>query len=295
MKLFKTKLSSENSLRQKAVNLFYLIFLILIFSFIPSGFVDSTFHTNASLDRISNEINHLNNTSAKYFLHLLKHEPELLYETKDKLIQVEHLTKNTTDYIDNLKLKLIEVDKINENGFFKFGKEENTSNEIMIHGKQADSLFNKLRAYKKTVSEYLNPKEVKEINNILPLPLYELTSDGNYVEASEFYFSRTPSNVAVLNLSHFKSRIERIKTFIHLKMIKLVMLENASILPCESFKLAESESFGDIIGNSTIQEFSENLNPYGYLEGEKAKIEAVKSQYYIESLTDTIHPMGKAI
>ena len=295
MKLFQTYLSKENSLRQKAVNLFYLVFLILIFSFIPSGFVDSTFHTNSSLDRISNEVNQLNNTTTKYFLHLLKNEPELLLETKDRLILIDGITKNTTDYIDELKLKLIKVDKTDEYGFFKFGRDENTSNEIMIRGKQADSLFNKLEAYKKTISEYLTPREVEEINEILPLPKYELNSDGDYVPATEFYFSRTPLTVAVLNLSHFKSRVERIKVFTHQKMVKSVLFENASIVPFESMKLAEGETFGDIVGNSTIQEFFEKLEPSGYLQSEKQKVEYRKSRYYIESLTDTIHPMGKAI
>jgi len=295
LKLFQTYLSKENSLRQKAVNLFYLVFLILIFSFIPSGFVDSTFHTNSSLDRISNEVNQLNNTTTKYFLHLLKNEPELLLETKDRLILIDGITKNTTDYIDELKLKLIKVDKTDEYGFFKFGRDENTSNEIMIRGKQADSLFNKLEAYKKTISEYLTPREVEEINEILPLPKYELNSDGDYVPATEFYFSRTPLTVAVLNLSHFKSRVERIKVFTHQKMVKSVLFENASIVPFESMKLAEGETFGDIVGNSTIQEFFEKLEPSGYLQSEKQKVEYRKSRYYIESLTDTIHPMGKAI
>lgn len=288
-------MSSENSLRQKAVNLFYLIFLILIFSFIPSDFVDATYQTNASLDLISAEVNQLNNTSTKYFLHLLKNEPELLYETKDKLLRIESITKNTTNYIDELKLKLIAVDKMDEYGYFRFGKEEGTSNDVMIYGKQADSLFNKLNAYKKTISEYLTPKEVEEINKILPLPAYELTSEGNYVLASEYYFKRTPLNVSVLNLSHFKSRVERIKVYTHQKLVKSILFENASILPFENMKLAEGETFGDILGNSSLQEFFEKIEPNGYLENEKAAGNARRSRYYIESLTDTIHPMGKAI
>jgi len=99
-------MSQENNLRQKAVNLFYLIFLILIFSFIPSGFVDSTYQTNASLDLISAEVNRLNNTSTKYFLHLLKNEPDLLFEIKDKLLRIESITKNTTNYIDEWYIQL---------------------------------------------------------------------------------------------------------------------------------------------------------------------------------------------
>lgn len=288
-------MSKENSLRQKAVNLFYLIFLILIFSFIPSGFVDSTFHTNTSLDLISNEINHLNNTNTKYFLHLLKNEPELLFDTKDQLIHIESITKNTVDYIDALKLKLVSVDKMDNYGFFKFGRDENTSNDVMIRGKQADSLFNKLEAYKKTMAEYLNPEGIKELNDILPLPSYEDNSEGGQVPAEEFYFSRTPLTVSVLNLSHFKSRVERIRVLAHKQLINTVIFENASVVPFDNLKLAEGETFGDIIGNSSMAEFFEKVEPNGYLRTEKERKEYRQSRFYIESLTDTIHPMGKAI
>ncbi|MFT4598473.1 MAG: hypothetical protein ACJAR8_000645 [Bacteroidia bacterium] len=288
-------MSQENNLRQKAVNLFYLIFLILIFSFIPSGFVDTTYHTNTSLDLISAEVNQLNNTSTKYFLHLLRNEPELLMQTKDKLIRIESITKNTTSYIDELKLKLIEVDKMDDFGYFKFGKEEGTSNSVMIYGKQADSLFNKLHAYKKTIAEYLTPKDVEEINKILPLPTYELTSDGNYVLAAEYYFQRTPLSVAVLNLSHFKSRVERIKVYAHQKIVKQILFENASILPFENMKLAKDETFTDILGTSSLQEFFETIEPNGFLANQIAAGNELRSRYYIESLTDTIHPMGRAI
>ena len=296
MSLFSNiSISPENGLRQKAVNLFYLIFLILIFSFIPSGFVDSTFHTNASLDLISNEVNQLNNTNTKYFLHLLKNEPELLYETKDKLIHIESLTKNTTAYIDSLKVKLISVDKMDNYGFFKFGKEETTSNDIMVYGKQADSLFNKLSAYKETMAEYLSPKEREQLDAILPLPRSEMTSDGSKMPINEFYFKHTPLNVSILNLSHFKSRVERIKVYAHQNLINKTLFENSRIIPFEDLKLAPGESVGDIIGNSSIQEFFDKLQPQGYLENEKAKGENKRNRYYIESLSDTIHPIGKAI
>jgi hypothetical protein len=296
MSLFKgISLSSENGLRQKAVNLFYLIFLILIFSFIPSGFVDSTFHTNASLDLISKEVNELNNNNTKYFLHLLKNEPELLNATKNKLIRIESITTNTTAYIDSLKVLLISVDSMNKYGFFKFGKEETTSNDIMIYGKKADSLFNKLAAYKKTMAEYLNPTEKKHLDAILPLPRYEMTSDGNKMPAEEFYFNHTPLNVAILNLSHFKSRVERIKVYAHQKLINKTFFENASYIPFDDLKLGSGESISDLIGNSTIEDFFKKLELSDTLAVESATRLSRQHRYFIESLTDTIHPMGKAI
>jgi hypothetical protein len=288
-------LSSENGLRQKAVNLFYLIFLILIFSFIPSGFVDSTFHTNVSLDLISNEVNQLNNNNTKYFLHLLKNEPKLLNETKYKLIRIESITNNTTAYIDSLKVKLISIDKMNKYGFFKFGKEETTSNEVMVYGKQADSLFNKLAAYKETMAEYLSPREKKYLDAILPLPRYEMTSEGIKIPAREFYFKHTPLNVTILNLSHFKSRVERIKVYAHQKLINKTFFENASSIPFDDLKLGSGESISDLIGNSTIQEFFEKLELSSNLATGSTTGLSGKHRYFIESLTDTIHPMGKAI
>jgi hypothetical protein len=296
LSLFKgISLSSENGLRQKAVNLFYLIFLILIFSFIPSGFVDSTFHTNTSLDLISNEVNQLNNNNAKYFLHLLKNEPELLNATKNKLILIESITTNTTAYIDSLKVLLISVDSMNKYGFFKFGKEETTSNDIMVYGKKAASLFNKLAAYKKTMAEYLNPTEKKHLDAILPLPRYEITSDGNKMPAEEFYFKHTPLNVAILNLSHFKSRVERIKVYAHQKLINKTFFENASYIPFDDLKLGSGESISDLIGNSTIEDFFKKLELSDTLAVESATRLSRQHRYFIESLTDTIHPMGKAI
>jgi hypothetical protein len=296
LSLFKgISLSSENGLRQKAVNLFYLIFLILIFSFIPSGFVDSTFHTNTSLDLISNEVNQLNNNNTKYFLHLLKNEPELLNATKNKLILIESITTNTTAYIDSLKVLLISVDSMNKYGFFKFGKEETTSNDIMVYGKKAASLFNKLAAYKKTMAEYLNPTEKKHLDAILPLPRYEITSDGNKMPAEEFYFKHTPLNVAILNLSHFKSRVERIKVYAHQKLINKTFFENASYIPFDDLKLGSGESISDLIGNSTIEDFFKKLELSDTLAVESATRLSRQHRYFIESLTDTIHPMGKAI
>ncbi|MBT8326620.1 MAG: hypothetical protein KJP21_02785 [Bacteroidia bacterium] len=291
----KTYFESNGSLRQKAINLFYLIFLILIFSFIPSDFVDSAHHTNKSLDLISNEINQLNVNSVNYYLHLLRNDPDLLNSTRQQLQEIEYITKNTTEYIDSLKLDLINIDKMNPYGFFKNGRKEFTSNELMIYDLKADSLFNKLEAFKKTISEYLIPKEVEHIHSILPLPKYELNSEGDYIEANKFYFDKTPLNVSILNLSHFKSRVERIKVYAHQNLLKQVLVENATILPFDNLKIVEGESISDLYGSSSISEFFEKIDPGGYLKQEIQRSNFKKTRYFIESLTDTIHPMGKAI
>ncbi len=266
MSLTSTKLSSGNGLRQKAINLFYLIFLILLFSFIPSDFVDSAYHTNSSLDLISNDINRLSKDNTLFFLHLLKKEPELFKESQEKFLEIERLTNNTTQYIDKLKLDLINVDKIDEFGFFRNGRKETTSNEMMIYGKRADSLFNKLEAYKKTISEYLTYDGVDHINTILPLSKYEKNADGNFINSGDYFFKRTPLNVSILNLSHFKSRIERIKVYVEEKLITYVVYNNPSIQPFKDIRIAKDETVKDIYTASTVEDFFEKINTFEFLQ-----------------------------
>lgn len=299
-----------NPLRQKAINLFYLIFLILLFTYIPADFVDSAYHSNQSLDLLSNDINQLNKDHVVYFLHLLKAEPELFEDSKRKFIEIENLAQITTSYIDSLKIELINVDKMNEFGYFKNGRKEITSNAIMIHQEKAQKLFNKLQAFKTTLSEYVSSSSSYKLKEILPLTKYERTSDGKYKTANNYYFDKTPLNVSVLNLSHFKSRVERAKVFAHKTLIEEITFENAKLIPFDAFKINETEQLEDVYAVSTIQEFFNRINPNNNLVQQKSEIEKqleealewieqnkkkVDRNYYIETLTDSIHPAGKAI
>jgi hypothetical protein len=305
-----SKFGTDNALRQNAVNLFYLIFLILLFTYIPSDFVDSTFHSNKSLDLISNDLDKLNKDHTVYFLHLLKSEPDLFQESKEKFIEIENLTNITSDFIDSLKLELINVDKLNDYGYFKNGRKEVTSNTIMINKKKANLLFDKLEAYKATITDYLDAEAASELEEILPLPKYEQTSDGKLKLAEAFFFDKTPLNITVLNLSHFKSRVERVKVFAHQQLIERITFDNATIIPFDDFKITEKEKIQDIYSSSTIQEFFNKIDTkqgiiiskqkqIEQLEKAKEKLEnqlkKQQNKFYILSLTDSIHPAGKPI
>lgn len=97
------KLGGDNPLRQKAVNLFYLIFLILLFSYVQSDFLDSTFHTNKTMEMMSNEYDQLNRQRSIQFLRMLKSDPDLFEDSRQSLMEIESISKNTIDYINHIK------------------------------------------------------------------------------------------------------------------------------------------------------------------------------------------------
>lgn len=209
----KTDFGTGNGLRQKAINLFYLIFLVLVFSFIPTDFVDSTHHANTSLDLISNDLQIAGDLNTQLLLRLIEEEGGDPLVVKQRIREVNSLCESTTSFIDQVKIELISKDQVNEYGFFENGRQEYASKEVMIDGKRAETLFNKLQALQTTLSDYLSPTNAEKLRKIFDLQEYVINSDGNYVDATSFYFKHTPLNITVLNLSHFKSRVERAKLF----------------------------------------------------------------------------------
>ena len=93
---------------------------------------------------MTQEYGQLNTDKSINFLRMLPSDEALFEETRQSLIEVETLSKNTLEYINDLKKKIIEVDKFNDYGYYKNGREESTSNMLMISEQRADSLFKKL-------------------------------------------------------------------------------------------------------------------------------------------------------
>jgi hypothetical protein len=230
------------------------------------------------------------------FLRLLKSDEALFEETRESLIEVENLSKNTVNYINELKKNILQIDKFDEFGYYKNGREESTSNSFMIDENRADSLFRKLNAYKRSIAKYLSAKDFAYVNELLPLDDYIMSSEGHLVEAEKYYFKRAPLNISVLNLTQFASRIERIKVFVSDNIMQQVLEQNISNLPIEGLKFTDNEDIGNYFGSSSIEEFFETLDPIKYSRKEDLKEQNNRfTQFFVESLTDSVHIIGQPI
>ncbi len=297
--------SNSKALRQKIINLLYLVFLAFIFILIPSDFVDSTFHSNQSLEQVTFELDKLNTTNTLYFLTLLKNDETVFEDTRQNFMKIEELTKLPVNTIHRMKRELIDMDGLNEFGYYNKGKSEISASRLMLYEHKADTLFTILKNYKLSISDFITESELDYLDELLPLKEFQQNSNGNYLTIKKFFFNKTPLNIALINLSHFESRIQRIKIYTLQKLIKQVINENKNVIPEDLIRIISKNEIQNPKKTQTIREFYEQLKKEFEIESKniitpenKDTLEKEISNLptlFVETLTDSVHPMGKPI
>jgi hypothetical protein len=298
--------SNSKALRQRVINLLYLVFLAFIFILIPSDFVDSTFHSNQSLEQLTAEIDKLNTTNNLYFLTILKNDEAVFEDTRQKFIKIEELTALPLNTIERYKKELINMDGISKFGYYNKGKSEVASTNLMIYKKKSDTLLTILRNFKINISDFVSSNELDYLDKLLPLKDFQLNSDGQQVDINKFFFSKSPLNISVMNLSHFASRVQRIKIYTLQKIIKQVIREDENAIPLDLVKIMKKNPIDNSELNINVAKFYEQIKKEFEIEpinktvyDQKDSIEKereIKSiSMSVESITDSVHPIGKPI
>jgi hypothetical protein len=286
--------NSATGLRQKAINVIYLILLAMLFSLIDADFVDTVHHSNKSMNRLCSDIERESRTSNYLLLKYLDEDDPLYAQIKDELIEVDKLSFDVINYIENLKLKMGKVDSYNKNGYLRNGSKDNTSNKILIKQRYADSLVSELRNFKVAISNYVDAEEIETIYSILSLPPVLSKSNGQKLSLTKFYFNKSPLNVTMLNLTHFKSKVERIRIQVSNSILKKINSESKADLPFDVLQIIHDD--GNQLGNSkNMEDFFDILDDQKLLQTIK-DVKAEDPEYmYIQSETDSVYPAGSPI
>ncbi|MFT4521236.1 MAG: hypothetical protein ACI8ZN_000163 [Bacteroidia bacterium] len=278
--------SSAQKLRQKAINLLYLIVLALLFTFIESDFVDTTRETNASLNLMCNEVER---QSTKYNMMVLnsinEDRKDLFDDTKLKILKIDELTAEIIAKIETLKYSMIKEKGFNKFGFLKEGKSENIPKRVLLQEGNAKKLIETIKIYKEEIGEFLLADEKDQLDSILSLPVLMQKSTGNMTSLENYFFKKAPLNVAILNLSHFKSRLERSRTYVINRVIQNLLIEHGNPVPYSVVPIIKYEY---LPGNPTQYiVFPDELSD------RESRTQLQKSPLYVESLTDSIYAVGK--
>ena len=235
--------TEDSSLRQKTINLVYILLLALIFSFIPSEFIDSIQTSEESMVMLCETLEEQNSKYALMILDYIKDDKILFDDLKYSILAINKRTDEAVEKLEKIKLSMVRERGYNRHGFLKDGKRERTPNRVMIHEQAADSLFASLELYKRQMAELLPAGELIILDSILPLKEYQLTSEGRLIKSDEFFFFRTPLSAAVLNLSQFRARIERIRYYTTRKLIRVNIESKENDVPSSVLEfLAEQTS-----------------------------------------------------
>ena len=297
--------SSAQRLRQKAISLLYLIFLAMIFTYISSDFVDAVQKSDQTTSILGREVEMQTSRYNLIVLNHLKNDSVTYHKTKHKIAAIDAKTSRELEFIDSLKFTLIAKEGFNAFGYFKGGKREVLSNELMIEGQQASKLFNRLKTFKLDISQFVEATKVDQIDSIMPLASYQHKSDGQLIPSEKFYFSKHPLTVSVMNLTMFKSQLELIRSYVVNNTVQDAISESTYPLPTQLSQAitANDQALGT---KDYIPIFLDQLNWDSLIiyedaltKTERAKLdksnETKKTHVTIESLSDSVYAVGKPV
>lgn len=207
------KMGKAKRLRQKVVNLMYLVFIVLAFIYVPSDFIDTIKDVNVSLEQANRDIKNMNYFHVKLIKAMWEADSTKKLVNYAAYPQVMSLTDSVDRAIENLKLQLQrDAGGLNRAGYIVNGKENFHSDEIFIAARGAEQLKELLTMYKRRISELTGITSViTPFDSIIITDPYVYTSTGKAKEWERFYFYKVPGTVTITLLSKFQSDIRQIE------------------------------------------------------------------------------------
>lgn len=297
--------NNPRKLRQKAINLLYLIFLAMIFTYISSDFVDAVQKSDQTSNDLGNNVLQQSNRYNLLVLDHLRGDSINYNRTKLKISNIDRLTNIQLDKIDSIRNALIAKEGKTSTGYFKGGKREVAANKLMIYGNKAEELFRELETYKLDVSQFVEATKVDEIDSIMPLLNYQYRSDGNLVSSEKFYFYKHPLTVSILNLTGFKNKVILVRNYVINELIKDAVNVSSNPLPTQLAAVIQSTdelvSTREYLPLFLDQAKFDSVIVYDNgtykraLEAAQKELQEKKDELSIESLNDSVYAVGKPI
>lgn len=198
--------SSSKKLRQKAISLLYLLFIALVFIYVPSDFLDSINEANRSFEHTEDELKDLK--KAKYQMFETPGVSIGMGNLVDsfKYKRISSLTDSLIGDIENLKNFLLErTGGLNKYGYPAKSKEFDVTDQLLLNTSRASDLKAAIENYKTSVRPYLLDAQKPLLDSLLPIKNRILNSKGNFISWEKFYFRKAPLSVTLMMLSKFQS------------------------------------------------------------------------------------------
>ena len=239
--------SSSQKLRQKAISLLYLLFIALVFIYVPADFLDSINDTNRSLEKTSKELSELKKN--KFIMYEKSGFQFELGGLQDsfKYKKVSQLSDSLYNHIQDVKDFLVEeTGGYNEYGYPRKSKEFDVTDHLMLNTGRAGNLKKAILDYRNDIKTYLEPQQKAILDSILVIKEQILSSKGKLVNWEQFYFKKAPLSVTQMMLSKFQSEVRLVEYLIldkyDRKFLESVFIQSNAI----DLRVGQSDSSGSI-------------------------------------------------
>lgn len=174
--------------RKRSVQILYIVFLIIILSFIPNTFREHFIDSKAEITNLNELSLAKSNREIALFSEFIKQDPELYQDLKFRALEMERLHDQCLVYISELENKLKSVE---EKLFFSGSTALWSTNEL-------DSLIHMVHLYRSGLIELTEYQSTTQIDSLLNIKRFIRDTEGNLVALDKYLGSDPQSGLRYL-------------------------------------------------------------------------------------------------
>lgn len=197
-------MTNAQKIRQKFINLMYLVFILFAFIYAPTNTLDSLLYSSRTLKRVNQEALHLNQVlrdSIQYDLQFSQQNPDMIQLVNSLNDSISSIIKR----LDSLELVLTEKDKKGVGPFPAQFRSANMANRTFVYNNTGENLRRSIERLKNSLvaaglSDFKN-----KLDSLIPTSVELMNSKGQDNEWLRFFLAKTPKALLLNTMEKIKA------------------------------------------------------------------------------------------
>lgn len=204
-----------NSIRQKLINLMYIVLIALTIFNLPVEFIESFTDLNRSLERSNDRMDQRNASTLATIERFTALDSMKYAGIYRKITLAKEISEAAIQYIDTLKRDLIAEGKGYEDGHLKMALDFSLATQKFIHQGEAEDLKKVIVTTKERLLEILDDEEQAMLDTVLDTREFLPRVKGRGVAPwVKYYFDNIPLTTAVAMLTKFQNDLRIAETIV---------------------------------------------------------------------------------
>ena len=214
-------------LRNRVVNLLYIIFIVMAFLYIPADFIDIFKNINNDYEAAVEDFSttEYDNFNHIMFNYLIKNNADSISYLSN-LKTVKKSSDEIINKIEGYKKRLIEIcGGNNEFDYLSDGKNYSYTHQLLIEEKLADSIRHLITLHEKLIRPLVDHQTFLKVDSLIDNGSYIVTSTGKWNKWEKYYFNKMPVSGAIALMSKFEDDLKKADNMVLESYINILMKE----------------------------------------------------------------------
>ncbi len=202
-------MKSSNPLRQKLINLLYIVLICMIVLSLPLDFIEAFTDLNRSLDNANRKLDQKNRSTLRHVAEYAQADSARFQKFYENILDVKAISDSAINYLDSIKNLLVMQGggwdtTINH---LKSAIDPSVPTKYMIRKGIASETHELLIYTKRELMKYLDADEQTALDTVLITQDFLMKATGNETEWEKYYFNNVPLAAAVALLTKFQNDV----------------------------------------------------------------------------------------